>query len=72
MKKIRTKIDRWFNRLKEGWKVLPVKKQRYYMLFLFALYTILSLMVMAKICYDIGRNSNSLNIGHIENPIVKP
>lgn len=72
MKNIGTKISQWFKKLEEGWRLLPVKRQRFYTLLLFSVYTLVSLIIIAKICYDVGRNGSTLKIEHIDNPLVKP
>ncbi|MBN8785817.1 nitrogen regulatory IIA protein [Elizabethkingia anophelis] len=71
MKKLRTKISKWFDRLDDKWRELPVKKQHRYTLFLFAGYLLLSVIVIAKVCYDVGASDSKLKIEHIENPLIK-
>ncbi len=71
MKKWRTTISKWFDRLDEQWRDLPVKRQHRYTLLLFAGYAVLSLIVIAKVCYDVGKSDGKLTIEHIENPLIK-
>jgi hypothetical protein len=71
MKKWRTTISKWFDRLDEQWRDLPVKRQHRYTLLLFAGYAVLSLVVIAKVCYDVGKSDSKLTIEHIENPLIK-
>lgn len=71
MKKWRTTISKWFDRLDEQWRDLPVKRQHRYTLLLFAGYAVLSLVVIAKVCYDVGKSDGKLTIEHIENPLIK-
>ncbi|CAM2856879.1 nitrogen regulatory IIA protein [Chryseobacterium flavum] len=71
MKKWRTTISKWFDRLDEQWRDLPVKRQHHYTLLLFAGYAALSLIVIAKVCYDVGESDGKLTIEHIENPLIK-
>lgn len=71
MKKLRFRITRWIDRLDDRWRDLPIKKQHRYTLLLFTSYVLLSVVVIAKICYDVGRNGNDLAIDHIENPLIK-
>lgn len=71
MKKLRTKISKWFDRLDDRWRELPIKKQHRYTLLLFAGYVLLSIIVIAKVCYDVGVSDNKLKIEHIENPLIK-
>ena len=71
MKKLRTKINKWFDGLNEQWRELPVKKQHRYTLLLFAGYALLSLVVMLKVCYDVAQSNNKITIEHIENPVIQ-
>ena len=71
MKKLRTKISKWFDRLDDRWRELPIKKQHRYTLLLFAGYVLLSIIVIAKVCYDVGASDSKLKIEHIENPLIK-
>ena len=71
MKKLRTTINNWFDKLDEQWRDLPVKRQHRYTLLLFAGYAVLSLVVIAKVCYDVGKSDGKLTIEHIENPLIK-
>jgi len=71
MKKLRTKISKWFDRLDEQWQQLPVKRQHRYTLLLFAGYALLSLVVILKVCYDVAQSNNKITIEHIENPVIR-
>lgn len=71
MKKLRTKISKWFDRLDEQWRELPVKRQHRYTLLLFAGYALLSLVVILKVCYDVAQSNNKITIEHIENPVIQ-
>ncbi|WP_312331322.1 nitrogen regulatory IIA protein [Sphingobacterium sp.] len=71
MKKLRTKISKWFDRLDEQWQQLPVKRQHRYTLLLFAGYALLSLVVILKVCYDVAQSNNKITIEHIENPVIQ-
>jgi hypothetical protein len=71
MKKLRTKISKWFDRLDEQWRELPLKRQHHYTLLLFAGYALLSLVVILKVCYDVAQSNNKITIEHIENPVIR-
>ncbi|MFT3945577.1 MAG: nitrogen regulatory IIA protein [Agriterribacter sp.] len=71
MKKLRTAISNWFDRLDEQWRAMPVKKQHRYTLLLFAGYALLSFVVLVKVCYDVAKTDNKITIEHIENPVIK-
>lgn len=71
MKNLRTAISNWFDKLDDRWRAMPVKKQHYYTLLLFAGYALLSVVVIVKVCYDVAQSDNAITIEHIENPIIK-
>lgn len=71
MKKLRTKISKWFDRLDKQWQQLPVKRQHRYTLLLFAGYALLSLVVILKVCYDVAQSNNKITIEHIENQVIR-
>lgn len=71
MKNLRTIINSRIDRLDERWRELPWKKQHRYMLLLFAGYALLSIIVLVKVCYDVGKSNEGINIEHIENPVIK-
>ncbi|WP_454045073.1 nitrogen regulatory IIA protein [Chryseobacterium sp. Marseille-Q8038] len=68
---IRTKIENRINDLDDHWRELPVKKQRKYTLYFFLFYTILTLIVVAKVGVDAGAVDPEVAIRHIENPVGK-
>ncbi|RZM07010.1 MAG: nitrogen regulatory IIA protein, partial [Pedobacter sp.] len=69
MKKLRANMDRYFNKLDEHWRALPVGKQRQYTLRFFVGYLLLTAGVIGKVYYD--TSSNDMAIEHIENPVLK-
>ena len=72
MKKLRANMDKWFYRLDERWRALPVRIQHKYMMYFFAAYLILTAGVLFKVWYDVGKpDNNMVVIGHIENPVLK-
>lgn len=71
MKNLRTIINNWFDRLNEQWRSLSLKRQHRYTLLLFAGYALLSIIVILKVCYDVGNSENSMTIEHIENPVIQ-
>lgn len=70
MKNLKTKLNTWCNKLNEQWRTLPLKRQHRYMMLLFAGYALLSIVVIGKVCYDVGNSSNGIKIEHIENPVI--
>lgn len=72
MKKLRTFLSNWFDKLDERWRAMPVKKQHRYTLLLFSGYALLTIIVIAKVCYDVGSKPNKgMGIEHIENPVLR-
>ena len=71
MKNLRTSINSWFGKLNEQWRAMPVKKQQRYTLLLFSVYTVLSIVVLVKVCYDVAKPDNTNEIDHIENPVIR-
>lgn len=71
MKNLRTKLNNWFDKLNERWRALPLKKQHRYTLLLFAGYALLSVVIILKVCYDVGKSNNRMTIEHIENPVIQ-
>ncbi|OPC66489.1 nitrogen regulatory IIA protein [Elizabethkingia bruuniana] len=70
MKKLRIKISKWFGRLDEWWRQLPVKRQHRYTLLLFAGYALLSLVTVLEVWYDVLQSNNKITIEHINNPVI--
>jgi hypothetical protein len=68
---LRTKIENRINDLDDRWRELPVQKQRKYTLYFFLCYTILTLIVVAKVCVETGKVDPEISNRHIENPVGK-
>ncbi|MGJ1415210.1 nitrogen regulatory IIA protein [Sphingobacterium multivorum] len=71
MKKLRENMDRFFDRLDERWRSLPVGKQHQYTLYFFIGYLFLTTGVVAKVWHDTRQSKNDMHIDHIENPVLK-
>lgn len=71
MKKLRTKMDRYFNKLDERFRALPLRKQHQYTLCFFGGYLLLTAGVIFKVWNDTAKSSNDIVIERIENPILK-
>ena len=63
MKKLRENIDRFFDRLDENWRAMPVRKQHQYTLYLFVGYLLMTVGVVAKVWYDTSQSKNDMHIG---------
>lgn len=64
-------MDRYFDRLDERWRALPLRKQRQYTLYFFVVYLLLTVVVIGKVMYDTSKSGNNMVIKHIENPVLK-
>ncbi len=64
-------MDRYFDKLDDRWRELPVRKQHQYTLYFFVGYLLLTAGVIGKVMYDTGKHNDAINIRHIENPILK-
>ena len=71
MKKIRENMDRYFDKLDEHWRALPLRKQHQYTLYFFVGYLMLTAGVICKVGYDTPKSGNDMIIKHIENPVLK-
>ena len=71
MKKLRTTMDGYFDRLDRKWRALPVKRQRRYTLIFFLAYLLLTAAVITGVCYDVKKNEKGIAVDPIENPIIK-
>ncbi len=64
-------MDRYFDRLDERWRALPLHKQHRYTLYFFTAYLLLTVGVIIKVWYDTAKSDNSMVIEHIENPVLQ-
>lgn len=71
MKKLRINMDKWFAKMDERWKALPVGKQHKYTLYFFTGYLLLTAGGIFKVWHDTRKSDNSIVIEHIENPVLK-
>jgi hypothetical protein len=71
MKKLRTNMDKWFDKLDERWQSLPVHKQHKFTLYFFAGYLLLTSGVILKVWFDMEKVDNEMTIEHIENQVLK-
>ncbi|AIM35296.1 nitrogen regulatory IIA protein [Sphingobacterium sp. ML3W] len=71
MKKIRKNMGRYFDKLDDRWRALPLRKQHLYILYFFVGYLLLTAGVIFKVWYDTAKSGNDMVIEHIENPILK-
>ncbi|WP_348800114.1 nitrogen regulatory IIA protein [Flavobacterium adhaerens] len=71
MKKIRANINRYFERLDDRWRILPIRKQYQYTLYFFTVYLLLTIAVILKVGYDTSKPDNNMVIEHIRNPVFE-
>ncbi|MBK1442798.1 nitrogen regulatory IIA protein, partial [Parapedobacter sp. ISTM3] len=70
MKKLRANMDRYFDKLDDRWRALPLRKQHRYTLYFFVGYLLLTVAVIGKVMYDTSKSGNDMVIEHIENPVL--
>jgi hypothetical protein len=71
IKRLRTAINNWLDKLGERWRSLSVRQQHRYILLVFSGYAILTIGVMLKVCYDVLQGGEQMSIEHIESPVAK-
>ena len=71
MKKLRTNIDKWFDKQNQHWQSLPVCKQHQFTLYFFAGYLLLTAFVIFKVWDDRTQHDNKMVIEHIDSPAFK-
>lgn len=71
MKKLRIDMDKWFEKLDERWRTLPLSKQHKYTLCFFTMYLLLTAGVIFKGWYEVSMSNNDMDIERIENPVLK-
>lgn len=64
-------MDRYFDKLDERWRALPLRKQHRYTLYFFLGYLLITVAVIGKVMYDTSKSGNDIIIEHIENPVLK-
>lgn len=71
MENLKSIINQWLDKFDKHWGALTLKKQHRYTLMLFAGYALLSIIVILKVCYDVGKSGGAMRIEHIENPVIR-
>lgn len=71
MKKLRTDMDKWFEKLDECWRTLSLRKQHKYTQYFFLGYLLLTTGGIFKLWYDVSKSNNDMTIEHIENTVIK-
>ena len=64
-------MDRYFDKLEDRWRAMPLRKQHRYTLYLFIGYFLMTTGVIFKVWYDTSKFGNNMAIEHIENPVLK-
>ena len=71
MKELGTDMDKWFQKLDERWRMLPLSKQYKYTIYFFVGYLLFTAGAILKVWYDASKSNNDTVIEHIENPVLK-
>lgn len=70
MKSLKINIDQRFEWLGARWRILPIGKQRSYVLYFFTGYLLLTAGVIFSVWSDVTRSDSEMVIEHIENPVI--
>lgn len=68
MKNFRNTIESELERLDDKWQALPLRTQCKYVLILFFFYLVMGIGVLVKVCYDLGKKDQPIEISHIQTP----
>jgi hypothetical protein len=71
MKKLRATMDRYFDKLDQRWRILPIQKQHQCLLYFFVGYLLLTTGIIGRVWYETSKSRNDIAIEHIENPVLK-
>ena len=64
-------MDRYFDKLDERWRALPLRKQHQYTLYFFVGYLLLTVAVIGKVMYDTSKSGNGMVIEHMKTLSLK-
>ncbi|WLD24309.1 nitrogen regulatory IIA protein [Flavobacterium dauae] len=71
MKNLRTKTERYFDRLDDLWRALPLRKQYRYTLFLFTAYLLLTAGVICSVWYHTSQSGNKTAVHSLDRTVVR-
>jgi len=70
MKAYTTSISSWIDTMDRRWKELPARESRRIVLYSFAGYLLITLVIIVKVVYQLNAGQNTMEIKHISNPVA--
>ena len=71
MKDFTTSLSFWLDDIDQHWKQLPARDSRRIVLYSFAGYLLITLMIIVQVVYQLNARQNTMEIKHISNPVAK-
>ena len=71
MKAYITSKSSWMDGMDRRWKQLPARESRRIVLYSFAGYLLITLMIIVQVAYQLNAGQNTMEIKHISNPVAK-
>jgi len=71
MKAYTTSIGSWMDTMDMRWKQLPARESRRIVLYSFAGYLLITLVIIVQVVYQLNAGQNTMEIKHISNPVAK-
>ena len=71
MKAYTTSISSWMDTMDRRWKQLPERESRRIVLYSFAGYLLITLVIIVQVVYQLNAGQNTMEINHISNPVAK-
>ena len=71
VKSLKINLEQRFDWLEARWRMLPIGKQRSFVLYFFTVYLLLTAGVIFSVWNDVTRPDRKMVIEHIENPVIK-
>ncbi|RYY53805.1 MAG: nitrogen regulatory IIA protein [Chitinophagaceae bacterium] len=71
MKAYTTSISSWIDTMDRRWKQLPARESRRIVLYSFAGYLLITLVIIVQVVYQLNAGQNTMEIKHISNPVAK-
>lgn len=59
------------NTMDRRWKELPARESRRIVLYSFAGYLLITLVIIVQVVYQLNAGQNTMEINHISNPVAK-
>ncbi|WP_162926975.1 nitrogen regulatory IIA protein [Flavobacterium psychrotrophum] len=70
MKAYTTSLSSWMDTIDRRWKQLPARESRRIILYSFAGYLLITLMIIVQVVYQLYAGQKTMEIKHISNPVA--